>query len=489
MLARWAEVCYGAALLTLPWAGVGLLKLSTGRDWGGGLQPAWLFLAMAILLKAADRFREGTGPRCEDVGLPARLRRWWLLGALAILASVLVSVLGLWVAPAAETTGATLGRFVKQLIQLIVMVSFAVWPALWTRGRRRWAWTIRLLLVGGLVQVAYGIVQGWHYYQALGVFAWLDGVCTSNPSILSGSVDLYLGDSFRHVPRLRGTICEPLYLGNFLLFLWPLLLIPLWKRRTRRLVAASFFLLLLWTWSRGAWLAFGGQLLLGGVMILQTGRTSGPGLKTLVSKKIKIWFLGLALLLVVVPLAGWAFGWEGLLFPYRRLAQTFSSQDWSNLTRLYSMQAAWRAFLLSPVCGIGWGQFGWHFPALVDPMGLQSQFTWPVVNNFLLLILCETGLIGMLVWSAWGVGLVRAVRSRWTDLEGLFAQEASSLNSSRILLATPLSAFGVWFQMLTFSRYNLPHIWVAVGLLLASLADGDVQDRAAERSGKGDSLS
>jgi len=40
------------------------------------------------------------------------------------------------------------------------------------------------------------------------------------------------------------------------------------------------------------------------------------------------------------------------------------------------------------------------FSALVDPTGLQSQFTWPVVNNFPLEILCETGLIGFLVLVA-----------------------------------------------------------------------------------------
>jgi O-antigen ligase len=325
-------------------------------------------------------------------------------------------------------------------------------------------------------------LQGLNYYHPLGFFAWLEAVFTSNPSILSGSTDLYLGDSFRHVPRLRGTICEPLYLGNVLLFLWPLLLVPLWKRRTRLLVALSFFLLLMWTWSRGAWLACGGQLLVGGMMTLQAGRISRPRLKTLVSEKFRLWLIGLVLLLAVLPLAGWACGWEGLLYPYRRLAQTFSSQDWSNLTRLYSMQAAWRAFLLSPICGIGWGQFGWHFPALVDPMGLQSQFTWPVVNNFLLLILCETGLLGMLVWSAWVIGLVRAVRRRWAGLAVGPEKEVFSPGSPRLLLATSLSAFGVWIQMLTFSQYNLPHIWVAVGLLLASLADGYAPDQALGRS-------
>ena len=41
----------------------------------------------------------------------------------------------------------------------------------------------------------------------------------------------------------------------------------------------------------------------------------------------------------------------------------------------------------------------------------------------------------------------------------------------RILLAAIVSAAGVLFQLLTFSQFNLPHIWVALGLLLAILAD------------------
>ena len=35
-----------------------------------------------------------------------------------------------------------------------------------------------------------------------------------------------------------------------------------------------------------------------------------------------------------------------------------------------------------------------------------------------------------------------------------------------------LACLGVWLQLLFFSQYNLPHIWVAPGLLLAALADG-----------------
>jgi O-antigen ligase len=154
-------------------------------------------------------------------------------------------------------------------------------------------------------------------------------------------------------------------------------------------------------------------------------------------------------------------GPERLLLPLQRLAQSFSERDWSNLTRLYSMQAAWRAFLLSPVVGIGWGQFGWHFPLLVDTAGLQSQFTWPVVNSFPLQILCETGVTGFAVFSVATAALARAAVRGFRD----------SRRRARVT-ACAVATVGVWLQLLTFSQYNLPHVWLAPGLLLAALADG-----------------
>jgi len=407
------------------------------------------------------------------VDLPLHPGRWWLLGSAAIFLSVLISVAGLRLAPSGESADATLGRFVKQLIQLIIMVVFAVWPALWTRGRHRWVWTVKLLLIGGLIQVAYGVLQGMDYYIPLAAFTRMENIFTSNPSILSGSGELYLGDSFQNVPRLRGTVCEPLYLGNYLLFLLPLTVLPIWSVRVRRLVAGTFLVLLLGTWSRGAWLGLMGQALLATGLVISLGSNVGLVLVSFDSRKFRMVIIGVGILLVVVPLVGLATGWEGLLFPYRRLAQTFSGQDWSNLTRLYSMQAAWRAFLLSPILGIGWGQFGWHFATLVDPMGLQSQFTWPVVNSFPLLILCETGLVGFLVFAGWIFGLVRVVRSRLSALRRPLVGEGVPYQAVHLLVATTVSVVGVWLQLLTFSQYNLPHIWVSIGLLLAMVADGD----------------
>ena len=490
MLTRCATLFYGAALVTLPWAGVGVLKLFTGRDWGGGLQPSWAFLAMAVLCVVVDSIRHGNWRSFAAESLPPAIRRWWLAGVGAVLFSVLISLAGLWLAPASEPFGETLGRFIKQVVQLGVMSVFALWPALWTRGAHRWSWTVKLLLLGGFLQVLYGFFQGVNYFHPLEGYLRFDGVFTSNPSILSGSGELYLGDSFRQVPRLRGTICEPLYLGNYLLFLWPLILVPFLSVGIRRMLGGALLVLLLATWSRGAWLGFMGQVVLALGMVSCLPGDARRVLFAVDPRKARLMVAGSVLLLIAVPLVGLAAGWEGVLFPFRRLYQTFSSHDWSNLTRLYSMQAAWRAFLLSPVLGIGWGQFGWHFPVLVDPLGLQSQFTWPVVNNFPLLVLCETGLVGLFVFFGWGVGLARGVRRRWVGLfmPGTIPGESSILQG-RLILAVAVSGAGVWFQLLTFSQYNLPHIWISVGLMMALLADTDLQNDRPQAPAPGETES
>jgi len=120
------------------------------------------------------------------------------------------------------------------------------------------------------------------------------------------------------------------------------------------------------------------------------------------------------------------------------------------------MQAAWRAFLISPVVGVGWGQFAWHFPLLVDPMGLQSQFSWPVVNNFPLQILCETGVVGAFVFLFSGGFLLRRGWKACIQEKG-----------PSVAIVASVATCGVWIQLLSFSQFNLPHIWVALGALVA----------------------
>lgn len=436
---RLGSFLWCATLVTLPWIGADLIILLTGRDVGAGLQPSWLLMALTWLV---------SGPGRLAGAMPRSWRRVVGGGVVA----VLLSAAGLKVAPADVSGAAAMARFARQEVQLAVMAAFALWPLVHLRGQAAWRRTARWLVAGAMLQAGYAIMQEIDYQRPLAVMATLERLFTSNPSIFSGSREVYVGDRFLPVLRLRGTACEPLYLGNYLLLALPMVFLSGWSRAARASTAAILALLLLLTWSRGAWL---GALGAGGVGAwwFRDAWRGAP---------FRAWrrrALIAAVVAIGILVAAASMGWDPLWLPARRLAQTFSAHDWSNLTRLYSLQAAWRAFMLSPVVGIGWGQFGWHFPALVDPAGLQAMFTWPVVANFPLLVLCETGLLGFLATMVAGAGLVRAaVRLRTGGSPAVGA-----------LLA---AGSGIAIQTMTFSQYNLPHAWVALGLLAAAVLEG-----------------
>jgi hypothetical protein len=453
---RAADAFFLASLVCLPLIGADLIVLATGRDAGAGLQPAYLLMAIAVGLRLASLARPGGRAAAGGVFREPTGRFLGLAGGLAAVVLV-VSAAGIIVAPSSVGSSEAWMRYARQVIQVAVMACFAAYPALWTRGDKRWSATFCALAAGLLGQEIYALGQALHFVWPSPLFAAADRVFTSNPAILAGSEKLYLEGHFRDVPRLRGTACEPLYLGNYLLLVLPLATGLAARRRWARVVVAAGAVLLLFTWSRGALLAA-----LAGLCAWFVLRRRA-GLRMPVGRVVAVVAAALA---TTAALAALTAGSEALLYPLRRLAQSLDGGDWSNLTRLYSMQAAWRAFLLSPLVGVGWGQFAFHFPLLVDPLGLQSQFTWPVVNNVPLLVLCETGLLG---FAALALVSWRLVRTTWRRLAGADP-------SRRALLAmTAAATIAVAVQLLTFSQYNLPHIWVAPGLWLAALRESETR--------------
>ncbi len=455
-----ADLCWGGALLTLPLAGVGLVHLLLGRDLGTGVQPAYLLLALAWLLRLADGSRPGSSRerrRLRDDPTVRGTARW-----LGVVVAVLgLSGLGLVLAPAPLLAQEAWPRYLRQAVQVVVVAAFAVYPALWTRGRRRWVWTLRLLAVAAAGQVLYAVLQGVHVWRPLPGLDTLETIATSNPGLLAGSERLYLG-GYTVVPRLRGSMLEPLYLGNFLLLAVPWLLVA-----RRRVLAAIATAVLVLTWSRAAWLAAAGGVVIWW-LLRRRARLPGP-------PAALAWGLVGAAGLALAATALLA-GPEALLWPVRRLLQVADPGDWSNLTRYYSLQAAWRAFLESPLVGVGWGQYPYHFYALVDLPGLESQFTWPVVNSLPVRVLCETGLVGLGVMVA---GVVLLGRRTWQVLG-----RAPSRARRERLAAAAVAGGAVALQLAMFSQYNLPHPWVALGLWIAALAEArrETGSRGPERT-------
>ncbi len=459
--ARWL---FRGILVTLPWIGMGAVRCLTGVDTGAGFQPAYILLppalVAALIAASADR---AVRPA------PAFRGRWWPW-ALSV-AVILISWFGLSIAAGAATPAEARLRFLKQLIQYLLMLGYVALPVIMLDRDERWRDVPRWLAAGMLLQLAYGVGQAVHFGHPMEWFAALEGLFTSNPSILAGSEELFLGDAFAGVPRIRGTACEPLYLGNYLLAVAPWLVLA--ARRDRRWWAAAIAaaVLLLATWSRGAWLAAAAAAVTALFLARRAGgiRLRIPRTRTAAWTAVALAAVVAAMLVIIGP--------ERLAMPWERLLQSFNRKDWSNLTRFYSMQAAWRAFLISPLVGVGWGQFGFHFPLLVDPVGLQSQFAWPVVNNYPLQILCETGAAG---FSAFAAGCAAVARSTLRAASPDPAAERGAGPEARFaVVAAAAAVVGVWIQLLTFSQYNLPHIWLALGLLVAAIRRSEASAASA----------
>lgn len=453
-----ADALWAATLATAPLVGVGVIRLVSGADLGAGLQPAYLTLALAWAWRAG-RLLDPARRRDlrHELALPARRTVWLVLAAGCL--AVLLSAIGLRHAPAPVVPAEAWPRYGRQVVQLLIMLAFTLYAWLWTRGARRWRFTGRWLAVGLAGTGLYAVLQAWHVAGGLpGLAAW-ERVVTSNPAILSGSEQLYLG-GFTGIPRLRGTMCEPLYLGSYLVACAPVLAAT--GRRVWGLVAV---VLLAATWSRGAWLALVVAVAVWGLARARA-RLPLPGRRALLTAA------GILAVALIVTVA--ATGPGSLLLPVRRLAQTLDAGDWSNLTRLYSAQAAWRAFTLSPLVGVGWGQFPFHFYALVDVTGLHSQFQWPVVNSIPLLVLGETGLAGLLVLLG---GLVAGVRASWRALGDV---AADPVRRARVAALAAAMA-GLAVHLLVFSQYNLPHLWLVPGLWLAALHEVRVADHPGHK--------
>jgi O-antigen ligase len=163
-----------------------------------------------------------------------------------------------------------------------------------------------------------------------------------------------------------------LFLGRFLAFCWPFLLLSQRWRRWPYLVAFGLGLTALYlTYSRGAWLAVGFSLLF---VVALVG-----------SRRILLAAAGAGALLATVV---------AFLLPWGRLlSQTTSAR------RLYIWQAAWNIVRDHPLFGIGLDNFLYHYPDyMVKEAWQEPHISHP--HNILLDFWTRLGILGVLA-MAW----------------------------------------------------------------------------------------
>lgn len=412
----------------MPWGSVGVTQLVTGRSFGFGVQPAMLGLlglvAIAALRWLADR-------KLHDGEIIAVVALLWMVVATTFTWSV--DVVGL----AGDQPWA---KSIKQLVQWSFFAAAAL--AVAREFERGVPALVERALGLGLVVACMAAVAA-----ALAGPGAVPGLDT-NPSIASGSDELYLGHAFTGIARLRAPMPEPLMLGSYLLAVVPLVALSgfghtrwarWWRWGAALLGAACLFA----TWSRGAWLggAATGSLIAIAWMRGRFGAVSRMRLGAFVAAGAITGLAALAFVLQVAP-------WDLPALLIDRLAQSAQGHDMSNMTRVWAWRAAGEMFLDAPAFGHGWGSFGFLFFEYAPGSASGAHFGWPVPNNLALLLLAETGLAGFILWTATLAPALAALREPGKGV---------------VALVVACAVIGVLVHFATFSQWNLPHVWVLFG--------------------------
>jgi O-antigen ligase len=87
----------------------------------------------------------------------------------------------------------------------------------------------------------------------------------------------------------------------------------------------------------------------------------------------------------------------------------------SVLTRLPEWQGAWTLFLQRPILGWGAGTFALALEPIQAPPTQSMSLIAATPHNFILLILAETGLVGLAAWTALAMAVLAFVRTSITQ--------------------------------------------------------------------------
>ncbi|MFA6198020.1 MAG: O-antigen ligase family protein [Patescibacteria group bacterium] len=272
------------------------------------------------------------------------------------------------------------------------------------------------------------------------------------PTTLTGLREQYTKAVFGF-PRIQSTALEPLYFANFLLLPLSLLFTLLVSRAGK---------IRLW------WLI--GLLLIGGLNLVLTVSRGG--------------YLGIAVSFVCIGILYLrkVFNWKFLLpvigvfliilFLVPRLlglgdifnlnTGTFVSHVTNALSgpayneRLATFEVAQQAWRDHPWFGVGPGGYGPYAAAISN---VEPKDGWAIVNNEFMELLAETGVFGLIVFSAILIVLV------FRSIKAIVRAQDPWLRAIMIGLLATILAFVAQYQ--TFSVLYIMHIWFTFGLAIA----------------------
>lgn len=368
----------------------------------------------------------------------------------------------------------------EAVLTLIMGIAFFLVASAIVRDRAGLTFSVRWLNWGGLVLVAWSLVQGitWHKFQAYPDWVNL--------------VQNWFSSSILFPERVTGLAFEPSWLAHQL----NLVYLPLWLAFSVRGISAHSFRM--WKFT------FENLLLMGGivVLILSLSRVGVVAFLTMVAllavllnlaflrwlerkllkgsrgrKRLRFMITALLLLGYVGLIIGVGFGFSRY---DRRMARIFDltvlktqgimyyANQLSFAERVVFWEAGARVFNDHPLLGVGLGNAGYYFPGSLSSFSWnltevrRAMYEWttlPNVKSMWVRILAETGIIGFSFFIGWFVLLWQSARFLWSQHDRLLA--SMGLAGGFVLLALLVEGFSV-------DTFALPYFWVSLGLMTAS---------------------
>ncbi|MBL0407454.1 O-antigen ligase family protein [Microvirga aerilata] len=312
-----------------------------------------------------------------------------------------------------------------------------------------------------LVMAAFGIIEVASWYSIPGL------------TQLHDLVSIVVHSGTPHYPqRLRSTAFEVSWTGVMLTFFFPFATINDGCRKKVILfyIAIVAFLVIL-SQSRTAMLVFGFQILLISwfyfrhrvdVLVHIVAGSSIAAL--LLVSNVKVYTLVTETAFNVVE--------------YGRFSRSETAEEnVSNITRSASISAGISMLLERPILGVGFAQFGFHYPRHLDADDFRSYEVraavkdndqWPPSYSLHARMLAETGIVGYLAWL--GFIVVYLIRS----LHRTFRVQDSS-TSVHLGIAMTLSG---WLLLgFSIDSFRFFGGWIAVGVALALQTAGSFSYR------------
>ena len=129
----------------------------------------------------------------------------------------------------------------------------------------------------------------------------------------------------------------------------------------------------------------------------------------------------------------------------------------SIVERFSTYHKAWELIKRNPWLGVGIGGFG---PEVAPGSHVVPKEGWQIVNNEYLELWAETGIFGLLSFLLLVFIIVIRSIKVWLRSNDVFAKT--------VVVGLTIAFLGILAQYMTFSILFIMHIWVLIGIIVAS---------------------